>query len=145
MLPKLVSHILNNSICNKNWERSCHSCVCIPTSGGELASISMLHTHNCGNSSPFFCQKSYSICETLIFKPLWVASFVNFGLSRPQVSKSCIQKLKFRYVKICPYFFIHALWFLRVPDTKPVLEHKGFFSVFEYSSPLFFRKSSTCS
>ena len=40
---------------------------------------------------------------------------------------------------------IHALWFLRVPDTKPVLKHKGFFGVFEYSSPLFFRKSSTCS
>ena len=28
---------------------------------------------------------------------------------------------------------LHALWFLRVPDTKPVLEHKGFFGVFEYS------------
>ena len=40
---------------------------------------------------------------------------------------------------------IHALWFLRVPDSKPVLKHKGFFGVFEYSSPLFFRKSSTCS
>ena len=36
------------------------------------------------------------------------------------------------------YSAIHALWFLRVPDTKPVLEHKGFFGVFEYSSPLFF-------
>ena len=40
---------------------------------------------------------------------------------------------------------LHALWFLRVTNTKPVLEHKGFFSIFEYSSPLFFRKSSTCS
>ena len=29
---------------------------------------------------------------------------------------------------------IHALWFLRVPDTKPVLEHKGIFGVYEYSS-----------
>ena len=82
-------------------------------SGRELASISMLHTHNCGNSSPFFCQKCYPLCETVIFEPLWVASFVNFGLSRPQVIKSCIQKLKFRYVEICPYFFhifLTTLW-----------------------------------
>ena len=42
-------------------------------------------------------------------------------------------------------YSIHALWFLRVPDTKPVLKRKGFFGVFEYSSPLFFRKFSTCS
>ena len=97
---------MNTRICNKNWERSCHSCVCISVSGRELASISMLHTHNYGNSFPFFCQKCYPICETIIFKPLWVTFFVNFSLSRLQVSKSWMQKLKFRYVQICTYFFI---------------------------------------
>ena len=60
-------------------------CVCIATSGGELASISMLHTHNCGNSSPFFCPKSYSICETIIFKPLWVTFL---GDSLPMIGNS---------------------------------------------------------
>ena len=34
-------------------ERSCHSFVCMAMSGRELASISMLHTQNFGNSSPF--------------------------------------------------------------------------------------------
>ena len=69
-------------------ERSCHSFVCMAMSGRELASISMSHTHNCGNSSPLFCQKCYPICETIIFKPLWVTFFVNFSLSWLQVSKS---------------------------------------------------------
>ena len=32
-------------------------------------------------------------------------------------------------------FFVDILL---VPDTKPVFERKGFFGVFEYSSPLFF-------
>ena len=48
------------------------------------------------------------------------------------------------WFQVCS-FKIHALWFLRVPDTKPVLEHKGFFGVFVYLSPLFFRISSICS
>ena len=63
-------------------ERSCHSFVCIAMSGRELASISMSHTHNCGNSSPFFCLKSYPWSVKMNNMPLWVTNKPDYGLQR---------------------------------------------------------------
>ena len=34
------------------------------------------------------------------------------------------------------YYYIHALWYIRVSDAIPVLKHKGILSIFEYSRPL---------
>jgi len=49
-------------------------------SGRELASISMLHTHNFGNSSPFLFAKNitYPICQDSYFCALMGRFFCKF-------------------------------------------------------------------
>ena len=86
---------------NRKRKRSCHSCVCITMSGRQLASIAMLHTHNCGNSSSLFCHSPCSRCEQIILdnknRDFWPFKATKMG--------SCGLKIKFRCVEIWQHFF----------------------------------------
>ena len=58
--------------------------VCVlPWVEGDLLLYQYLHTHNCGNSSPFFSQNCVPTCETNILKSSLVAFFALFGLEWP--------------------------------------------------------------
>ena len=63
------------------------------------------------------------------------------------ITSSDLKRISARETKQLSSLVFHTFSRLHTlgSDTKPILEHKGFFGVFEYSSPLFFRKSSTCS
>ena len=93
----------------------------------------------------------YAILLTIVVNTVvkYILNSIDLHSENPWEGKAvCLlyAELVLGFIKVKVHAIAHyALWFLRVPETKPVLEHKGFFGVFEYSSPLFFRKSSTCS